>query len=205
MKKRGHFAAIGPTASVVFGVFLVLGVLGTGACQSGKSGASGSGGRFGSGGSTAADGGSASGGSTASGGGPGSGGSSSGGNSGSGGSSGSDGGTDSGPDDGPPPVTCVPPTDKDRPVEKLSDTGCMDPKQPTKFAAGAVAYEVNSPLWSDRADKERAFFLPRGGKVHVLDCAKEPDACRVGPQDTIKNAAAKSIMLMFFISVIFAV
>ena len=188
MKQRGIFAAIGPISSVFFGVCvgLCLGVLGSGACQSGSQGGGGSGGKSGSGGSAAPDGGSGSGGSPGSGGGPGSGGSSgSGGASASGGSSGSDGGADSGPDDGgPPPVTCVPPTDKERPVEKLSDTGCMDPKQPTKFAAGAVAYEVNSPLWSDRADKERAFFLPRGGKVHVLDCAKEPDACRVGPQDT---------------------
>ncbi|HEY8924150.1 MAG TPA: hypothetical protein VIU64_07190, partial [Polyangia bacterium] len=186
MKQRGHFAAIVPISSVVFSVSvgLCLGVVGTGACQSGNQGAGGSGGKSGgtsgSGGSAASDGGTASGGSTGSGGASGTGGAAA-----TGGSSGSDGGTDSGPDDGAPaPVTCVPPTNKDQPVEKLSDTGCMDPKQPTKFAPGAVAYDVNSPLWSDRADKERGFFLPRGGKVHVLDCAKEPDACRVGPQDT---------------------
>ena len=166
MKQRGQFAAIGT----------IVGLLALG-CQSGKqgTGTGGSGGQSSSGGSPAPDGGSGSGGALGSGGG-----------SGSGGGGGSDGGTsDSSPDDGGPlPVTCVPPMDKDRPVEKLSQTGCMDPKQPTKFAPGAVAYEVNSPLWSDRADKERAFFLPRDGKVHVLDCAKEQNACRVGPQDT---------------------
>lgn len=170
MNQRGHFAAIG--ASV--GLFLCVLALG---CQSGKQGpgGSGSGGHSASGGSAAPADGSASGGSSGSSGGGGS----------DGGASDSSDASDSGPDDsGPAPVTCVPPMDKDRPFENLADTGCMDPKQPTKLAPGAVAYEVNSPLWSDRADKERGFFLPPGGKVHVLDCAKEPDACRVGPQDT---------------------
>ena len=32
----------------------------------------------------------------------------------------------------------------------------------TRFASVAWGYEVNSPLWSDQADKERAFVLPLG-------------------------------------------
>jgi hypothetical protein len=60
----------------------------------------------------------------------------------------------------------------------------MDPNNPTAFAPGVYPYEVNSPLWSDGADKDRGFFLPEGGKIHVKDCSK--DKCNVGPQDTGK-------------------
>lgn len=83
-----------------------------------------------------------------------------------------------------PEPTCFPPSDKDAPAEKLSQTGCMDPKNPKVFAPGVFAYEVNSPLWSDHADKERGFFLPKGGKIHVLDCDKEPNKCLTGPYDS---------------------
>lgn len=53
----------------------------------------------------------------------------------------------------------------------------MDSVAVTHFASSAHGYEVNSPLWSDGADKERAFVLPPGGKIHVVDCAAEPDHC----------------------------
>ena len=53
----------------------------------------------------------------------------------------------------------------------------MDDVTVTRFASGAYGYEVNSPLWSDQADKERAFMLPPGGRIHVVSCAAEPDAC----------------------------
>ncbi|HKU42225.1 MAG TPA: hypothetical protein VJR89_28900 [Polyangiales bacterium] len=43
----------------------------------------------------------------------------------------------------------------------------MDAAQPTQFAAELVPYEVNSPLWSDSADKTRALRLPAGGKIAV--------------------------------------
>jgi hypothetical protein len=82
------------------------------------------------------------------------------------------------------------------PICKLSQTGCMDPQNPTAFAAGAVAYEVNSPLWSDGAAKTRAFILPAGGKIHVKDCRADagtsgadcvsPDGIPNGPADTGK-------------------
>src|SRR5262245_56142558 len=54
------------------------------------------------------------------------------------------------------PGACTPPTDMYNPIAKLSDTGCMDPNTPTKVASFAIPYEVNSPLWSDSADKTRA-------------------------------------------------
>jgi uncharacterized repeat protein (TIGR03806 family) len=53
----------------------------------------------------------------------------------------------------------------------------MDGVAITHFTASAHGYEVNSPLWSDNADKERAFVLPPGGKIHVVNCATEPSAC----------------------------
>ena len=47
----------------------------------------------------------------------------------------------------------------------------------TRFASVAWGYEVNSPLWSDQADKERAFVLPLGGKIQVLTCSDQPSGC----------------------------
>jgi uncharacterized repeat protein (TIGR03806 family) len=69
---------------------------------------------------------------------------------------------------------CAPPAE---PHPTLAATGCMDSLAVTRFASGAYGYEINSPLWSDQADKERAFVLPPGGKIHVVDCAAEPDRC----------------------------
>jgi hypothetical protein len=62
---------------------------------------------------------------------------------------------------------CSPPTDIYNPIANLSQTGCVDPSDPTKLSARAVPYEVNSPLWSDGADKTRAFVLPEGQEIHV--------------------------------------
>jgi hypothetical protein len=62
----------------------------------------------------------------------------------------------------------------------------MDATNPTQFAANVIPYEVNSPLWSDSAFKTRGFVLPAGGKIHVKDCAANPDECRRGPADTGK-------------------
>jgi uncharacterized repeat protein (TIGR03806 family) len=72
---------------------------------------------------------------------------------------------------------CAPPSDPTQPHSTLAATGCMDDAAITHFASSAHGYEVNSPLWSDQADKERAFVLPPGGKIHVVSCAAEPSAC----------------------------
>jgi uncharacterized repeat protein (TIGR03806 family) len=77
---------------------------------------------------------------------------------------------------------CAPPSDPTQPRGSLADTGCMDEVNVTSFAASAHVYELNSPLWSDGSDKERAFVLPPGGKIHVVSCAVEPSAC-VGMAD----------------------
>jgi len=49
----------------------------------------------------------------------------------------------------------------------LSGTGCVDPQDPTKAPPGLVPYTVNSPLWSDGADKARSLFVPAGAKIAV--------------------------------------
>jgi hypothetical protein len=83
----------------------------------------------------------------------------------------------------PPKGPCAPPADINAtPIAKLGDTGCMDPVTPTKFVSRAIPYEVNSPLWSDGADKTRAMVLPTGGKIHVRNCATAGD-CPNGNAD----------------------
>jgi uncharacterized repeat protein (TIGR03806 family) len=49
----------------------------------------------------------------------------------------------------------------------LSETGCVDPKDPTKPAAGLVPYDVSSELWSDGADKERWLAIPDGTTITI--------------------------------------
>lgn len=60
----------------------------------------------------------------------------------------------------------------------LSQTGCVDPADPKKPAAALIPYEVNSPLWSDSAEKHRFVKIPEGAKIHVKNCATEPDTCQ---------------------------
>jgi len=70
----------------------------------------------------------------------------------------------------------------DRPIEKLTQTGCVDPSNPTKPASYMIAYEVNSPLWSDGADKGRYMRIPEGKKVHVTNCKLEATTtCKTDP------------------------
>jgi uncharacterized repeat protein (TIGR03806 family) len=78
---------------------------------------------------------------------------------------------------------CVIPADGATPAARLVDTGCVDTTDPRKPAPSAVTYELNSPLWSDSADKQRAFILPAGKKIHVRDCATTPADCPTGSAD----------------------
>ena len=43
---------------------------------------------------------------------------------------------------------------------KLSETGCFDTDNLTAAVSGVIPYSVNSPLWSDGAEKQRWFALP---------------------------------------------
>jgi len=51
--------------------------------------------------------------------------------------------------------------------ERLSETGCVDPADPTRLAAGLIPYAINAPFWSDGADKQRWLALPEGTTVHI--------------------------------------
>lgn len=100
------------------------------------------------------------------------------------GAAGSSGGTAGGGSGGGAPIgTCTPPEDVFSPIEKLTLTGCVDPVDPRKPIARAVPYELNSPLWSDGSDKTRAFVLPAGTKIDVLDCKTNAANCPYGPAD----------------------
>ncbi|NJK89330.1 MAG: hypothetical protein HC923_07945 [Myxococcales bacterium] len=50
---------------------------------------------------------------------------------------------------------------------RLSETGCVDPSDPTRPAATVVAYAPNATLWSDGADKIRYAALPDGTSATV--------------------------------------
>ena len=78
---------------------------------------------------------------------------------------------------------CTIPPDGSEPAEKLVDTGCVDASDPRKPSSRAVTYELNSPLWSDSADKQRAFILPAGKKIHVRNCVSTPADCPQGNAD----------------------
>jgi len=47
----------------------------------------------------------------------------------------------------------------------LSQTGCVDPENPTQRTAGLIPYDINAPFWSDGAEKERWFAIPDGTTI----------------------------------------
>lgn len=49
--------------------------------------------------------------------------------------------------------------------KKLSETGCVDPQNPTRIAAGVISYEPQVPFWSDHAEKTRYFAIPDGTQI----------------------------------------
>lgn len=51
--------------------------------------------------------------------------------------------------------------------ERLSETGCVDPADPTQPAAGLIPYRPNAPFWSDGAVKDRWLALPDANFVAV--------------------------------------
>lgn len=50
---------------------------------------------------------------------------------------------------------------------RLSETGCVDPANPTSVVEGVIPYEVNTALWSDGADKRRWMAIPDGSQITV--------------------------------------
>ncbi|HEY6877197.1 MAG TPA: PQQ-dependent sugar dehydrogenase [Polyangiales bacterium] len=51
--------------------------------------------------------------------------------------------------------------------DRLSETGCFDARNPTQPAPSLIPYGVNSPLWSDGAEKERHLSLPDGTTIGI--------------------------------------
>lgn len=49
----------------------------------------------------------------------------------------------------------------------LSETGCVDPSDPTVPADAMIPYELNHPFWSDGADKSRWMAIPDGETIAV--------------------------------------
>ncbi|HLV21560.1 MAG TPA: hypothetical protein VKZ49_11785 [Polyangiaceae bacterium] len=78
------------------------------------------------------------------------------------------------------PQTCLPPASRDAAPALLSQSGCVDPGDPTRPAAALIPYGITSPLWSDGAAKQRFIALPDDGTITVKNCAADPDACTEG-------------------------
>ncbi|ACE83655.1 putative lipoprotein [Cellvibrio japonicus Ueda107] len=53
--------------------------------------------------------------------------------------------------------------------ERLSETGCFEPQDIHTPVPGVVAYDINSPLWSDGAAKERYFALPNDTEISIQE------------------------------------
>ncbi|HKJ17784.1 MAG TPA: PQQ-dependent sugar dehydrogenase, partial [Xanthomonadales bacterium] len=49
----------------------------------------------------------------------------------------------------------------------LSETGCVDPLDPTRVTQGAIPYRVNTAFWTDGAAKSRWLALPDGESIEV--------------------------------------
>ncbi len=50
---------------------------------------------------------------------------------------------------------------------KLSQTGCFDSANPVIPVVGQIPYEINAPLWTDGASKERYLAIPDGEVITV--------------------------------------
>lgn len=53
------------------------------------------------------------------------------------------------------------------PPQLLTDTGCVNPTDPTQPAAGLIPYNINEPFWSDGAEKTRYLALPNDQTITV--------------------------------------
>lgn len=62
----------------------------------------------------------------------------------------------------------------------LSDTGCVDQKNPSQLASNLVPYDVALPFWSDGVQKERYLMVPAGKKLRA-----GPDGDLEVPEGTV--------------------
>lgn len=63
----------------------------------------------------------------------------------------------------------IPETDDPNFPTTLSATGCYENVATHQVVAGAIPFNINSILWSDRAYKKRYVLLPEGGTVDFYD------------------------------------
>ncbi|QDU39601.1 hypothetical protein Mal4_39470 [Maioricimonas rarisocia] len=63
------------------------------------------------------------------------------------------------------PYLLMPRDERDFLPQRLSETGVFSDTASITLAPGAVSYDVNSPLWSDGAKKDRWVFVPAGDAV----------------------------------------
>lgn len=59
--------------------------------------------------------------------------------------------------------------DRQQIPERLSETGCMDPEDPSRPSDALIPYDVREPFWSDGARKERYMALPEKATVSVSE------------------------------------
>lgn len=52
-------------------------------------------------------------------------------------------------------------------AQLLSETGCVDPTDPSQPATAMIPYTINAPFWSDGATKQRWFALPDNTRITV--------------------------------------
>jgi uncharacterized repeat protein (TIGR03806 family) len=62
----------------------------------------------------------------------------------------------------------------------LLATKCFDLSSPSGIVAGAIGYDVTTPLWSDGATKDRFVVVPRGAKISA-----RPDGDYLFPVGTV--------------------
>jgi uncharacterized repeat protein (TIGR03806 family) len=53
--------------------------------------------------------------------------------------------------------------------QRLADTGCVDPADPARPAAGLIPYRPQASMWADGASQERWLALPEGTSVALAD------------------------------------
>ncbi len=63
------------------------------------------------------------------------------------------------------PASATPP--QDTIPDLLSQTGCVEPTNPTRPAAGLIPYDLNAPFWSDGVEKSRWMAVPDGKTVTI--------------------------------------
>lgn len=65
------------------------------------------------------------------------------------------------------PIVAAAPMAPDAFPRRLSATGCMQPDNPAQALPGLIPYDVNAPLWSDDASKQRWLALPDSARIRI--------------------------------------